>query len=58
MPYTAKAHRFFEFVAHGGVPRKKENRDLGQSEAAVLAHEGVKPSERARKVGAALKRLK
>lgn len=40
MPYTTKAHRFFEAVAHG---MKSKNKNApSKEEAAKLAAEGVK----------------
>lgn len=43
MPYTAKAHRYFEAVAHGDATKKG---GPSKEEAAKLASEGVKPSEK------------
>lgn len=40
MPYTPKAHRFFEAVAHGMKP--KNGSKLSKDKAAELASEGVK----------------
>lgn len=40
MPYTPKAHRFFEAVAHGMKP--KNGSKLSQGKAKELAAEGVK----------------
>lgn len=40
MPYTPKAHRFFEAVAHGMRP--KDGSKLSKEKAAELASEGVK----------------
>ncbi len=39
MPYSPKAHRLFEGIAHGSIPPKK---GLTQAKAATLASEGIK----------------
>lgn len=41
MPYSPKAHRYFEGVAHGSIPPKK---GLTKKKAKKLASEGVKKS--------------
>ena len=41
MPYSPKAHRLFEAVAHGSIKRK----GLTKAKAAELAKEGVKKAK-------------
>lgn len=39
MPYSLKAHRLFEGIAHGSIPPRE---GLTRGKAATLASEGVK----------------
>ena len=48
MPYTKKAHNFFEAVAHGMKPKGSK---LTQAQAAKMASEGIKPSVGKKKSG-------
>lgn len=43
MPFTRKAHNFFEAVSHGMVPRNGSK--LSQADAARMAKEGIKKDE-------------
>ena len=47
MPYTQKAHNYFEALAHGMKSRKKNA--PSKDEAAKLASEGVKDNKKNRK---------
>lgn len=58
MPYTAKQHRLFRAIEHGWQPPSGSGIRISRGDAARMAAEGVKRGSRARKVGAALKRLK
>jgi len=53
MPYTAKQHRLFEAAAHD--PSIAKRKGLSQSDAARMAHEGVKKKRRAHMVARALR---
>lgn len=44
MPYTPKAHRFFEMCSH--TPGKARGKCPPKATAAKMAHEGVKKSKR------------
>lgn len=49
MPYTAKAHRFFELCAHS--PGKAHGKCPSKADATKMAHEGVKKSKRKKRQG-------
>ncbi|MDE2104681.1 MAG: hypothetical protein KGL39_46020 [Patescibacteria group bacterium] len=44
MPYSPKAHRLFEFVAHNPAKAKREGIKIKPSAAAKMASEGIKRS--------------
>lgn len=52
MPYTPKAHRFFEAAAHN--PQIAKEHGISQAEAGKLASEGIK-RDKAKKLGHALR---
>lgn len=45
MPWSGKQHRLFEALAHGEKPRSP-NVHISQADAARMASEGVKESEK------------
>lgn len=49
MPYSPKAHRFFELCAHS--PGKAHGKCPSKADATKMAHEGVKKSKRNKRQG-------
>jgi hypothetical protein len=45
MPFSEKAHRLFEGIAHGWTPSDPKLQHLTQGKAKELAAEGVKSAE-------------